>query len=155
MEVAGGEELRGLACLLPRKKKGGKLYVGKKGYPRLSPRSVRSYIRTSTAPKRVSQHIVISARPTPPERQSTVHKNPPRPSYPKDVLKHSFVPYGARSEQTRSEDVSIDVDNIETTRDKPAEAPKEKPAKTKESKGKKRKVDGDSPKKSKKHKTNA
>ena len=49
----------------------------------------------------------------------------------------------------------MDVDDIEITRDKPAEAPKEKSAKTKESKGKKRKVDGDSPKKSKKHKTNA
>jgi hypothetical protein len=48
----------------------------------------------------------------------------------------------------------MDIDDIETTQDKPAEAPKNKPAKTKESKGKKRRVEGDSPKKSKKHKTN-
>lgn len=49
----------------------------------------------------------------------------------------------------------MDVDDIETTQDKPDEAPKDTPAKTKESKGKKRRVEGDSLKKSKKHKTNA
>ena len=80
-------------------------------------------------------------------------------SYPKDVLKHAFVPYGARSTQTRSEDASMD--NVETIRDKPASTSaaaspsKDKPPKPKESKGKKRKVDEDSPKKLKKHKSDA
>ncbi|KAH0830166.1 hypothetical protein J3R83DRAFT_1515 [Lanmaoa asiatica] len=115
-ELVGGDELRGLSCLLPRKKKRGKLYI---------------------APKHVSQHIVISAQPpiaTAPEHQPVVHQNPPRPSYPKDVLKHSFVPYGARSEQSRSEDLSmIEVDDNETTVAKPADtapSPKGKPPKT-------------------------
>ena len=51
----------------------------------------------------------------------------------------------------------MDVDDIDTIVEKPADAvpsPKGKPAKTKESKGKKRsKVDGESPRKSKKHKS--
>jgi DNA-directed RNA polymerase I subunit RPA34.5 len=116
------------------------------------------------APKPVSRHIVVSTQPsvaTPAENWTVVHQNPPRPSYPKDVLKHAFVPYGARSEKTQLEDLSMDVDAIETSADKPAAdaapTPKVKPTKTKESKeskGKKRKVEGDSPKhkKSKKHK---
>lgn len=76
------------------------------------------------------------------------------------MLKHSFVPYGARSEQSESPSgaLSIEVDDNETTMDNPADtapAPKDKPAKPKESKGKKRRVEGDSPKKSKKHKAKA
>ncbi|KAF8549808.1 hypothetical protein OG21DRAFT_1420722 [Imleria badia] len=134
--VAGAEELRGLACLLPRKRKHGKLYL---------------------APKQVSRHIVVSTRPsiaTPDDAERVVYQNPPRRAYPKDVLTHAFVPYGARSEQsreTRSEDVSMDVEDIEATRDA---APTDHPAKPpKESKAKKRKGDGDpTPKKSKKHK---
>ncbi|KAG8217118.1 hypothetical protein J3R82DRAFT_5152 [Butyriboletus roseoflavus] len=139
-EVAGGEELRGLSCLLPRKRKKGKLYI---------------------APKLVSHHIVISAQPpiaTAPEHQPVVYQNTPRAYYPKDMLKHSFVPYGARSEQSRSGDMSIDVDDGETAVGKPPDmepSPKEKLTKSKESKGKKRKVEGELPKKSKKHKANA
>ncbi|KAI9570754.1 hypothetical protein HD554DRAFT_2018135 [Boletus coccyginus] len=134
-EDVGGEELRGLSCLLPRKSKQGKLYI---------------------APECASRHIVISPHPSVPKAPSPRDfQKRPRPSYPKDVYKHSFVPYGARSGQARSEALSMDVDDIESTRDEPAPPPTDKPAKTKESKGKKRKVEGDSHKKSKKHKTNA
>ncbi|KAF8835782.1 hypothetical protein BDN67DRAFT_937572, partial [Paxillus ammoniavirescens] len=125
-EVVGGEELRGLSCLIPRTKKRGKLCI---------------------APKTISRHIVISAQPTVPtvpEHQPVVHQNPPRPSYPKAVLKHRFVPYGARSGQSQSEDLPMDVDATNT--------PATKPADTMESKGKKRKVEVEIPKKSKKHK---
>ena len=154
-EFAGGEELRGLSCLLPRRRKDGKLYIGE-GLVFFALRSLRSH--TPSAPKRISRQIVISAQPsiaTAPEHQPVVYQNPPRPSYPKDVLKHTFIPYGARSEKTLAEDSVMDVDEIETIVDKPAEpapTPKNKPEKTKESNGKKRKVDGESPKKSKKHK---
>lgn len=129
----------------------------------MSSLSVHVFSLLSAAPKKVSRHIVISTRPsaaTPAAPHLIVYQDPPRPSYSKDVLKHTFVPYGARSQQTRSEDVSmVVVDKVETARDKPASntatTAREKPAKTKEAKGKKRKVEGESPKKSKKHKTDA
>ncbi|EIN07967.1 hypothetical protein PUNSTDRAFT_104136 [Punctularia strigosozonata HHB-11173 SS5] len=78
----GGEELKSLSCLLPRKRKGGKLYP---------------------APKPIARHVVITSRapiPSPVELpQSTtapnIYQNPPRPSYPEEVLKHQFKPYGS------------------------------------------------------------
>jgi len=42
-EFAGAEELRGLSCLLPRRKKAGKLYM---------------------APKEIARHLVVSAQPS-------------------------------------------------------------------------------------------
>ncbi|KAF9036886.1 hypothetical protein BJ165DRAFT_1506698 [Panaeolus papilionaceus] len=85
----GGEELKGMACLLPRKSKKGKLYP---------------------APKPFTRHIVIAAQPiqpspslatssitsdSPSESESAQYKNPPRYSYPKEVLKHRYIPYGS------------------------------------------------------------
>ncbi|KIJ63359.1 hypothetical protein HYDPIDRAFT_29611 [Hydnomerulius pinastri MD-312] len=131
-DVIGGEELRGVSCLLPRKKKKGKL---------------------CTAPKAIARHIIIAAQPpipAVPEHQPIVHQNPPRPSYPKDVLKHHFTPYGARSgENATSLNVSMDVDHADSPAAKTAQAD----GKAKEPKGKKRKVEGETPKKSKKHKS--
>ncbi|KAJ8591451.1 hypothetical protein M405DRAFT_694367, partial [Rhizopogon salebrosus TDB-379] len=79
-EFAGAEELRGLSCLLPRRKKSGKLYM---------------------APKEIARHLVVSAQPsnaTPLEDTSVLHQNSPRLSHPKESLKHHFVPYGARAQ---------------------------------------------------------
>ncbi|KAG0692385.1 hypothetical protein DFH29DRAFT_985796 [Suillus ampliporus] len=90
--VDGAEELRGLSCLLPRKRKSGKLYM---------------------APKEIARHFVVSAQPTiatPPEHPSILHQNPPRLSYPKELLKHSFVPYGAKL-SINSDHASMDVDD--------------------------------------------
>ncbi|KAF9239132.1 DNA-directed RNA polymerase I subunit RPA34.5-domain-containing protein [Melanogaster broomeanus] len=139
--VVGGEELRGLSCLLPRKKKKGKLCI---------------------APKPISRHFVIAAQPTAPtvpEHQPVIHQNPPRPSYPKHVLKHRFVPYGARSDQGMPDDLLMDVDDAHTPATEPADRPNalsshHKDGQPKESKGKKRKVEGETPKKSKKRKSN-
>ncbi|KAH7890085.1 hypothetical protein F5I97DRAFT_1850037 [Phlebopus sp. FC_14] len=136
-DCVGGEELRGLSCLLPRKKKRGKLCV---------------------APKAVARHIVISAQPTIPsvlDQQPSVHQNHPRPSYSKDLLNHRFIPYGARSQQDipvsqPTMDVDIpapnSVDMVDTSQT-------DKEIKVKESKGKKRKGEGETPKRSKKHKS--
>ncbi|ETW85140.1 hypothetical protein HETIRDRAFT_246524, partial [Heterobasidion irregulare TC 32-1] len=85
----GGEELRALSALLPRPKKGGKLYL---------------------APKPIARHLVFAASPPIPSAPESdpgaepatapagahVYKNPPRPSYPDAVLKHRFLPYGSR-----------------------------------------------------------
>jgi hypothetical protein len=73
------------------------------------------------------------------------YQNPPRFSYPKEVLKHRFLPYGAQSSggDIAQEDVEmLDAAELEeSTGDEP-------PVKeVKEKKSKKRKVDGDSPKK--------
>ncbi|KAK7688857.1 hypothetical protein QCA50_007546 [Cerrena zonata] len=84
-DAVGGEEVKNLSVLVPRAKKGGKLYA---------------------APKLPTRHFVLSARPplpTPdPSSESSSqdsltiqHKNPPRPTYPKEVLKHRFVPFGS------------------------------------------------------------
>ncbi|KAG8217136.1 hypothetical protein J3R82DRAFT_5194 [Butyriboletus roseoflavus] len=120
-EVAGGEELRGLSCLLPRKRKKGKLYIGKRHYFFIHDCLFRSY--APSALKHVSHHIVISTQPpiaTALQYQPVVYQNTPHASYPKDMLKHSFVPYGARSEQSRSGDMSIDADDGETAVGKPS-----------------------------------
>lgn len=57
------------------------------------------------APEITTRHIVLSARPEAPSSKGPNNKdddmswstfqNPPRPSYPKELLKHSFMPYGS------------------------------------------------------------
>ncbi|KAH9162272.1 hypothetical protein EDB89DRAFT_2026490 [Lactarius sanguifluus] len=74
----GAEELNGLSVLLPRKRKGGKLFL---------------------APKPVARHLVVAARPAEPMRRDAAEdpatfQNPPREAYPDEALTHRFRPYG-------------------------------------------------------------
>ncbi|KAJ7611728.1 hypothetical protein FB45DRAFT_803788 [Roridomyces roridus] len=132
----GGEEIKSLSCLLPRKSKKGKLYV---------------------APTPIARTIVLSAQdaiPTPAPDASTEYKNPPREKYPVEVLKHSFVPYGAAIPQVEraSTPTPMQVDAEVLVPDTPQTGVT--PAKVKKSK--KRKGDdegGEQPRKSKKTKT--
>jgi hypothetical protein len=115
------------------------------------------------APKPITRHIIVSAPPvvaTPlPENGLTPdgpYQNPPRFSYPKEVLKHKFLPYGAQSSgdgiaQVIEEDVVM-VDGAELEENTGVEPPVKA---VKEKKNKKRKVDEVSPKtkKTKKIKT--
>ncbi|KAF8589693.1 hypothetical protein K439DRAFT_1612496 [Ramaria rubella] len=72
-----GEEMKTLTCLLPRKKKKGKLYI---------------------APKDISQHIIITHAPAVVNTDDATAPTPStRDSVPKHLLKHRFVPYGAAS----------------------------------------------------------
>ncbi|KAG1736928.1 uncharacterized protein EDB91DRAFT_1055328 [Suillus paluster] len=122
-EFAGAEELRGLSCLLPRKKKSGKLYM---------------------APKEITRHLVVSAQPskaTPPEHPSILHQNPARLSYPKELLKHHFVPYGAKL-SINSDHARMDVDGQVEGGHHGTDL-RGSPHKAKESKSKKRKVERD------------
>ncbi|OAX36015.1 hypothetical protein K503DRAFT_867883 [Rhizopogon vinicolor AM-OR11-026] len=129
-EFAGAEELRGLSCLLPRRKKAGKLYM---------------------APKEIARHLVVSAQPsraTPPEDQPILYQNPSRLSHPKELLKHHFVPYGARVKPSIIPDhSSMDVEGSaedDTLGTKIGGSPhKAKEPKAKESKSKKRKVESE------------
>ncbi|EMD34327.1 hypothetical protein CERSUDRAFT_107531 [Gelatoporia subvermispora B] len=134
-ETVGGEEIKSLTCLLPRKQKGGKLYQ---------------------APKPIARHLVISAQPTLPTPAHSsdsdsvgpiTHLNPARHSYPKELLKHQFAPLGSLAPTGNA---TMDVDHPapaskpEVLQTVPAEPPK-----------KKRKGEGESTKKSKKAKTAA
>ncbi|KAI0255233.1 hypothetical protein BJV78DRAFT_1178490 [Lactifluus subvellereus] len=74
----GAEELSSLSVLLPRKRKGGMLYL---------------------SPKPVTRHLVVAARPPKPTRpdpgsDSATFINPPREAYPEAALTHRFRPYG-------------------------------------------------------------
>ncbi|KAI0927870.1 hypothetical protein AcW1_005281 [Taiwanofungus camphoratus] len=104
-EHVGGEEIKGLSCLLPRQKKGGKLYQ---------------------APKPIARHLVVTARPALPTLESSLEqstsnsaspvcKNPPRPRYPRELLKHRFMPLGSLAPTADSVDSpeSMDVDQVE------------------------------------------
>ncbi|KAG1856621.1 hypothetical protein DFJ58DRAFT_913599 [Suillus subalutaceus] len=131
-DFARAEELRGLSCLLPRKKKRGKLYI---------------------APKEIARHLVVSAQPSrasPPEHPSILHQNPPRPSYPKELLKHHFVPYGAKP-PINSDHASMDTDGQAQGGDAGSSfggSPRTtKEFMVKELKSRKRKVEGETPRK--------
>ncbi|KAF8626288.1 hypothetical protein AX15_004959 [Amanita polypyramis BW_CC] len=76
-----GEEMNSVTCLLPRKSKKNALYA---------------------APKPISRHIVVTAQPAQPQlapdasgASVTIYQNPPRQSYPLELLKHRFTPYGS------------------------------------------------------------
>ncbi|KAJ4493302.1 hypothetical protein C8R41DRAFT_919520 [Lentinula lateritia] len=75
--AGGGEEMRGLSCLLPRKKKHGELYI---------------------APRPITRHLLISAqipKPSSSEDYLMPTQNLPRFSYPQELLKHRFVAFGS------------------------------------------------------------
>lgn len=133
------------------------------------------HLIAATASKPFARHIVVSAQAVQPSVEASSetpsgtivkHKNPPRQCYPKEVLKHRFMPYGSVSglegDIVEQETESMDVDTLEvppaispsskkTAKEEPPSSPKE----AKKVKGKKRKGDGEAPtaKKSKKAKT--
>jgi len=68
------------------------------------------------APKPIARHLVLAAqpvKPTPKTNNSTESfKNPQRPSYPKELLKHRFMPYGSLAKTSADENLPIDIDAI-------------------------------------------
>ncbi|KAF9480892.1 hypothetical protein BDN70DRAFT_856166 [Pholiota conissans] len=121
----GGEEIKSLSCLLPRKGKKGALYP---------------------APKPIARHIVVSAQPVKPTlATSIVHQNPARFAYPEEVLKHRYVPYNSVAVAEPQEVNTMDIDVLPEEPVKSPEVPKTAVAKVKDeakaSKGKKRKGD--------------
>ena len=109
------EEMNSLSFLVPRKSKG----------------------KMFKAPKPIARRLVISPQaPTPTQAENAppiTYQNPPRPSYPPEVLKHRFAPYGASTTIRDDDETGMDIDT--------EEVPKKKKQKT---------GDGESPKKSKK-----
>ncbi|KAF9265932.1 hypothetical protein L218DRAFT_986099 [Marasmius fiardii PR-910] len=128
----GGEEIKNISCLLPRR--------GKKGELRLAPRPVARRLV-------VSSHEVVA---TPIVHDSAIeHTTPKRFSYSKEMLTHKFIPYGSHL-PTPPEDVAMDVDEVQPAPSEPQ--PEEKHSEGSKSKGKRKKrVEEEStPKKSKK-----
>ena len=105
----------------------------------------------NAAPKPITRHIVVCSRPVVPtvvdsEEATDNHcQNPPRFSYPDELLKHEFVPYGAHFSDSTNQ---MDVDVVKTELNS-------REIKDKEKKSKKRKGDADSSKRPKKIKTSA
>ncbi|KAJ7063621.1 hypothetical protein C8F01DRAFT_85447 [Mycena amicta] len=131
----GGEEIKGISCLLPRKSKKGRLYA---------------------APKAIARTLVVAAQEARPTLESTspsVYKNPPREMHPKELLKHAFVPYGAGFGKA-VEDAPMEVEAESKEKEKKT---KEVDTEEKKVKTKKRKGEGgtESPKKSKKVKVSS
>ena len=81
------------------------------------------FLIARAAPKLPTRHLVLSARPALPTpdpssessegSSNTEYKNPPRPTYPKEVLKHRFMPYGSIT-GTAEEQMDVDDDTSPT-----------------------------------------
>lgn len=126
-EAIAADELRNLQPLLPRKKKDTKFYSA-------ADMPVRRIVLSARAPQPSLESSDESE-----DRSWATLQNPPRPAYPKELLKHRFLPVGAETPAPQGED-GMDVD-----------APAQKSTEDTETKSKKRKVEGSSkkPKKSK------
>ncbi|KJA21031.1 hypothetical protein HYPSUDRAFT_55692 [Hypholoma sublateritium FD-334 SS-4] len=135
-QPVGGEEIKSLSCLLPRKGKKGEFYP---------------------EPKPIARHLVINAQPIRPTHTSpAVRQNPPRFSYPQEVLKHRYVPYGSVDAAAAELDAMVVDSEPQSPPTVPESLVAEVDPEIKVKKGKKRKGDVDAaeapPKKSKKSK---
>ena len=94
----GAEELNSLSVLLPCKRKGGKLFLGAYlafAFLFFCPHAPLIPV----APKPVTRHLVVTARPAEPTRSGpasdpAMFQNPAREAYPAEALAHRFRPYG-------------------------------------------------------------
>ncbi|KIJ32440.1 hypothetical protein M422DRAFT_35841 [Sphaerobolus stellatus SS14] len=118
-----GEELTRLSCLLPRKRKQGRLYQ---------------------APRPIARHIIIThAHASPIKDESSAPAPSSRDSVPLNLLKHRFLPYGVVADSTNTSATAAVTMDVDAPQPK-APSPKKKhssPEKT----GKKRKGELDTP----------
>lgn len=102
-----GEEVNTLSCLLPRKKKHGKFYLGTYIFVHKS-----NPYQQKIAPKPISQHIIVTYSPAIPNVDNGATPTPSaRYSVPKNLLRHRFLPFGASStDGIRHTTNAMDVD---------------------------------------------
>lgn len=90
--------MESLSCLMPQKSEDGKLRLGE-----LVP-NLLFVIRIHTAtpnlqvgPKPIARRLVLAASPPAPDTKNpaVLHQNPPRHSYPIEMFKHRYTPYGS------------------------------------------------------------
>ncbi|PFH53571.1 hypothetical protein AMATHDRAFT_45438 [Amanita thiersii Skay4041] len=99
---AFAEEMKSLYCLFPRKSKGDFLTCEYTAYF-CSNATFQLSKRREAVSKSISRHVTILPQPATPQAVpvadspslTLVHQNPPRESYPPEVLKHRFIPYGS------------------------------------------------------------
>lgn len=60
----------------------------------------------------------------------TQYKNPPRHSYPKEVLKHQFTPYGSLLNPVQDDSSPMDIDDAPVEEPQPPPSPTKKRTKT-------------------------
>ncbi|KZT18821.1 hypothetical protein NEOLEDRAFT_1079250 [Neolentinus lepideus HHB14362 ss-1] len=134
-----GEEMKRLSCLLPRAKKGGKLYQAFK------PVSRRIVVTTKSALPTLEHSSDSSASET---------RSAPRQRYPSELLTHRFTPYGSLSAVDNSDGDAMDVDALQPPPSTQVLTNLIEKSLTQTKKHKKRKDDGegDASKKSKKAK---
>ncbi|KAJ7494377.1 hypothetical protein B0H11DRAFT_934214 [Mycena galericulata] len=141
-DPVGGEEVKAISCLLPRKNKKGKLYAA----PTPIARTIVMAAQDAKPTPDASNPAAPNARP--------VYKNPPRERHPKELLKHRFLPYGSIVEgegQPRRAGTPMEVEPQVLVPESPQKVAKAKG--DKKSKKRKGEEDGESPKKLKKAKT--
>ncbi|KAI5118318.1 hypothetical protein M0805_006602 [Coniferiporia weirii] len=128
--IAGGDEVLGLSCLVPRKRKNGKLFP---------------------APKPIVHHLVLTAQPvlpTPPPSSpgapdAVSYKSPARYQYPKHLLKHRFLPTGTIHESLKPTE---GIESMDVDQDQPDQTSQKADVVKITSPKKKRRVDGESKK---------
>ena len=90
--------MKGLSCLLPRKSKDGKLYLGEAVFSQYLATRTRTVVSDCyVGPKPIARRLVLAASPPTPGTQNSavVQQNPPRHSYPPERFKHRYTPYGS------------------------------------------------------------
>ena len=117
-----------------------------------------SQTQSLLAPKPITRHLVLSGKDVEPTldpiTNTNLYQNPPRQSYPNELLKHRFMPYGSLVGTGGVKNDKMEVDGEdEVSQVRKGESTGTSPKGSKDAKVKKRKVKGDSPKKSKRAKT--
>ena len=114
-------------------------------------------LNVSSAPKPIARHLVLSAQDVLPGSSDSNQKyqNPPRQSYSQDVLTHQFTPFGSRTVEDTGSPAGGDAMEVDEGAKGVSTAQDEILSPSKKAKTKKRKVEGESPKKSKKVKVDA
>ena len=86
------------------------------------------------APKPILHHLVVAAQAVTPTPDTSLadadrraqYKNPPRHSYPKEVLKHRFTPYGSLLNPVQDDSSPMDVDDAAVEEPQPPPSPSKK-----------------------------
>jgi hypothetical protein len=95
------------------------------------------FFSRNAAPKPVTRHLVVAARPAKPTNpDAAVFENPKREAYPEEVLTHRFRPYGDPGDPLPEDSVAVDKAEVSAKE----ERPKRKGDETGSSKKKKSKV---------------
>jgi hypothetical protein len=118
----GGDEMNGLSCLLPRKSKEGKLYLGENLFRRRGAFLLVTDL-FCIGPKPITRRLILAASPPVPAAHTpaVLNQNPPRHSYPTERFTHRWTPYGS---STLDPAMDVDASPKPKKRSKPTDGPK-------------------------------